>query len=166
MIGNLKIYLLAALAAFLLWQGGSYALTRYGESRYESGVTAGINKEAERRNKIDRDLAEMRQREKDQDDRDTTRRIDQALADAASAVYAADRLRQQLNAATAIAKQRASAVGVSSDAGTLADLLAELFYQSVQAGNELAAEADRYYIAGQRCNAQYNRLLQAKRSNK
>ncbi|ALJ98164.1 endopeptidase Rz [Klebsiella phage vB_Kp3] len=166
MIGNLKIYLLAALAAFLLWQGGSYALTRYGESRYESGVTAGINKEAERRNKIDRDLAEMRQREKDQDDRDTTRRIDQARADAASAAYAADRLRQQLNAATAIAKQHASAVGVSSDAGTLADLLAELFYQSVQAGNELAAEADRYYIAGQRCNTQYNRLLQATRSNK
>lgn len=165
MIGNLKIYLLAALAAFLLWQGGAYVLSQYGEARYNDGVTVGKKKEAERREQLDRELAVKRQREKEEDDRDTNRRINEARADAASAVYAADRLRQQLTAATTIARQHAAAVGVSGDAATLADLLSELFYQSVRAGNELAEEADRYYIAGQRCNVQYNRLLQ-QRSNK
>ncbi|QGJ86762.1 endopeptidase [Enterobacter phage ATCEA85] len=159
MISKFKFYGLAALAAFLLWQAGTYGLQKYGEMRYNSGVKAGIQKENDRRETLDRELAAKRQQEKDADDLATNRRINEALSGAASARNAADRLRRELDRATTIAKQHAAAVGVSSDSGTLADLLADLFDQSVQAGNELAAEADRYYIAGERCNIQYNRLL-------
>lgn len=164
MLNKIKFYGLALVAALLLWKAGTYGLKAYGDMRYNSGVTAGIQQENTRRTNSDRQLAAKRQQEKDQDDIATNRRINEAHVAAANARYASDRLRKQLDAATAIARQHAAAIGVSSDAGTLPDLLADLFYQSVQAGNDLASEADAYYIAGQRCNIQYDRLMQ-QRSN-
>lgn len=92
---------------------------------------------------------------------DAQRKIEQAQADAASAVAAADSMRQQakrLAARTGQCSSSASATHGSETAGSPGMVLADVLARADEAAGELAAAYDRARVAGVACEQAYQAL--------
>ncbi|HWH74950.1 MAG TPA: DUF2514 family protein [Methylibium sp.] len=87
-------------------------------------------------------------------------RTHQALADAAAAGAARDRLRQQLDAYVRAARADPAAAGGSAPAGDAIGVLADVLGRADARAGELAAAADAARGAGQLCERAYDALSQ------
>lgn len=95
---------------------------------------------------------------------DAAKERDQAVADAAAAGGAADRLRKQVAALIADVR-RAGATGGSTTAGAPLDLLADVFGRADERAGELARIADERGIAGRQCERSYDALSSDTQTN-
>ncbi|MCO1358811.1 DUF2514 domain-containing protein [Burkholderia multivorans] len=153
MIGDPRFWLAVVVACVIGVTGG------YCKGHHDADQSATVADQAKqiRELKAARDEYQRRTTAQQENASHAAKERDQARADAAAAVTAADGLRKQVAGLVERARHPAATPG-SAAAGDALDLLADVLGRADQRAGELAEYADRARIAGQQCERDYDAL--------
>lgn len=146
------LLLLAAVGVMAL--GIKLAWNSHGATQYAAGyekAKADIKQASD-------NLLDQREQEKNQIERDALSRIDAARADAAFADASSGRLRAELDNIRATAEHYTGTQPTGTPTGKIIHLLADMLEESNRVYVATAAEAERYRVAGDSCESQYDSL--------
>ena len=149
----LIVAMLAALAA-----GFRIALVNHGETQYAAGYAQA---QADQKQADDK-ARSQRDQEKTQIEREAQSRIDVARVDAEHANAAADSLRAELDKTKRLAEHYTGSFPTGTPASKVIGVLADMLEESNRVYNATAAEAEKYRIAGESCEQQYDSLKKQK----
>ncbi|MBT1896979.1 DUF2514 domain-containing protein [Enterobacter hormaechei] len=149
----LIVAMLAVLAA-----GCRIAWVNHGETQYAAGYAQAQadHKQADEKARAQRD------KEKTQIEREAQSRIDVARVDAEHANTAADSLRAELDKTKRLAEHYTGSFPTGTPASQVIGVLADMLEESNRVYNATAAEAEKYRIAGESCERQYDSLKKQK----
>lgn len=149
----LIVVMLAAFAAVcrLAW-------VNHGETQY----AAGYAKAQADQKQADDKARTQRDQEKTQIEREAQSRIDVARVDAEHAYSAAGSLRAELDKIKRFAEHYTGSFPAGTPASKVIGVLADMLEESNRAYVATAAEAEKYRIAGESCEQQYDSLKKQK----
>lgn len=128
------------------------------ESAKKEGFDAGVSYQKETQEKVDLEEEKRREHEKDAIERQYQSRIESLVADLNDYHATNDRLHGEI---TTIRKYLGDATGPQPDSKTTAQIarvLTELYSESVTEYRQVAEEAEKYRIAGEQCELQYDAM--------
>lgn len=128
------------------------------ESAKKEGFDAGVSYQKETQEKVDLEEEKRREHEKDAIERQYQSRIESLVADLNDYRATNDRLHGEI---TTIRKYLGDATGPQPDSKTTAQIarvLTELYSESVTEYRQVAEEAEKYRIAGEQCELQYDAM--------
>lgn len=146
------LLLLAAIVVLVF--GIKLAWVSHGETQYAAGYAqakSDIKQASE-------NLRDQHEQEKTQIERDALSRIDAARADAAFADASSGRLRTELDKIRAVAEHYTGTQPTGTPTGKIINMLADMLEESNRAYVATATEAERYRVAGESCERQYDSL--------
>ncbi|WP_312296735.1 DUF2514 family protein [Atlantibacter hermannii] len=149
----LIVVMLAALAA-----GGRIAWVNHGETQYAAGYAQAQTDQKQ----ADDKARSQRDQEKTQIEREAQSRINVARIDAEHANTAADGLRAELDKTKRLAEHYTGSFPAGTPASKVISVLADMLEESNRVYNATAAEAEKYRIAGESCEQQYDSLKKQK----
>ncbi|MHA0392797.1 DUF2514 family protein [Escherichia coli] len=151
-----KLLIVAMLAALVV--GGLVAWNDHGDRQY----AAGYAQAKEDQKHADDKFRSQREQEKTQIEREAQSRIDAARVDAEYANTAADSMRAELDKTKRIAEHYTGSFPTGTPASKVIGVLADMLEESNRVYNATAAEAEKYRIAGESCEQQYDSLRKQK----
>lgn len=149
----LIVSMLAALVASCV-----VAWNVHGSRQYDAGYAQA----KEDQKQADDKLRSQREQEKTQIEREAQSRIDAARADAEYANSAADSMRAELDKTRRLAEHYTGSFPPGTPASKAIGVLADMLEESNRVYNATAAEAEKYRIAGEFCEQQYDSLKKQK----
>lgn len=147
-----QLLIMVMLAA--LFTGGIIAWHVHGSTQYDAGYAQA---QADQ-NQADEKARSQRDQEKTQIEREAQSRIDVARIDAEHANTAADGLRAELDKTKRLAEHYTGSFPAGTPASKVISVLADMLEESNRVYNATAAEAEKYRIAGESCERQYDAL--------
>jgi len=159
-----RVWIACALALLMAYGGGRWQQSRADAAAYQAKTTAAALDAARVQVKaVDDARIEEQRRTTAQTEiaNAATKEMVGARADAATANDAAGRLRQRVNEllAAARAPKDPTTPSAGEAAGDAANLLSDLFLESVERNRRLAETADAARIAGKACERAYDALM-------
>ncbi|EET4183020.1 DUF2514 family protein [Escherichia coli] len=151
-----QLLIVAMLAALVV--GGLVAWNDHGDRQY----AAGYAQAKEDQKQADDKFRSQRELEKTQIEREAQSRIDAARVDAEYANTAADSMRAELDKTKRIAEHYTGSFPTGTPASKVIGVLADMLEESNRVYNATAAEAEKYRIAGESCEQQYDSLRKQK----
>ncbi|HBB0993419.1 TPA: DUF2514 family protein [Escherichia coli] len=151
-----QLLIVAMLAALVV--GGLVAWNDHGDRQY----AAGYAQAKEDQKQADDKFRSQREQEKTQIEREAQSRIDAARVDAEYANTAADSMRAELDKTKRIAEHYTGSFPTGTPASKVIGVLADMLEESNRVYNATAAEAEKYRIAGESCEQQYDSLRKQK----
>ncbi|EAZ6860584.1 TPA: DUF2514 family protein [Salmonella enterica subsp. enterica serovar Anatum] len=130
----------------------------HGDRQYDAGYAQA---KADQKQADDKARAQ-RDQEKTQIEREAQSRIDVARADAEHANSAADSLRSELDKTKRLSEHYTGSFPTGTPASKVIGVLADMLEESNRVYNATAAEAEKYRIAGESCEQQYDSLKNQK----
>jgi multidrug efflux pump subunit AcrA (membrane-fusion protein) len=151
-----QLLIVLMLAALII--GGVVAWNVHGDRQYDAGYAQAQadQKQADEKARAQRD------QEKTQIEREAQSRIDVARVDAEHANTAADSLRAELDKTKRLAEHYTGSFPTGTPASQVIGVLADMLEESNRVYNATAAEAEKYRIAGESCERQYDSLKKQK----
>ncbi|EMA2157262.1 DUF2514 family protein [Enterobacter hormaechei] len=151
-----QLLIVLMLAALII--GGVVAWNVHGDRQYDAGYAQAQadQKQADEKARAQRD------QEKTQIEREAQSRIDVARVDAEHANTAADSLRDELDKTRLLAEHYTGTFPAGTPASKVIGVLADMLEESNRAYIAAAAEAEKYRIAGESCERQYDSLKKQK----
>ncbi|ENL2990107.1 DUF2514 family protein [Escherichia coli] len=147
-----QLLVMAMLAALVI--GGIIAWHVHGSTQYDAGYAQA---QADQK-QADEKARSQRDQEKTQIEREAQSRIDVARIDAEHANTAADGLRAELDKTKRLAEHYTGSFPAGTPASKVISVLADMLEESNRVYNATAAEAEKYRIAGESCERQYDAL--------
>ncbi|HCC6092569.1 DUF2514 family protein [Citrobacter freundii] len=126
----------------------------HGDRQYESGYAKA---QADQKQADDK-ARSQRDQEKTQIEREAQSRIDVARVDAEHANAAADGLRAELDKTKRLAEHYTGSFPTGTPASKIIGVLADMLEESNRSYIAAAEEAERYRVAGESCEQQYDAL--------
>lgn len=126
----------------------------HGDRQYESGYAKA---QADQKQADDK-ARSQRDQEKTQIEREAQSRIDVARVDAEHANAAADGLRAELDKTKRLAEHYTGSFPTGTPASKVIGVLADMLEESNRSYIAAAEEAERYRVAGESCEQQYDAL--------
>lgn len=151
-----QLLIVLMLAALVI--GGVVAWNVHGSRQYDAGYAQAQEDQKE----ADDKARSQRDQEKTQIEREAQSRIDAALIDAEFANTAADGLRAELDKTKQLAEHYTGPFPTGTPASKVISVLADMLEESNRVYNATAAEAEKYRIAGESCEQQYDSLRKKK----
>ncbi|OKU26051.1 DUF2514 family protein [Escherichia coli] len=151
-----QLIIMAVLAVLVV--GGLVAWNDHGDRQY----AAGYAQAKEDQKQADDKFRSQREQEKTQIEREAQSRIDAARVDAEYANTAADSMRAELDKTKRIAEHYTGSFPTGTPASKVIGVLADMLEESNRVYNATAAEAEKYRIAGESCEQQYDSLRKQK----
>lgn len=151
-----QLLIIVVLAALVI--GGVVSWNVHGDRQY----AAGYAQAQEDQKQADDKARSQRDQEKTQIEREAQSRIDAALIDAEFANTAADGLRAELDKTKQLAEHYTGPFPTGTPASKVITVLADMLEESNRVYNATAAEAEKYRIAGESCEQQYDSLRKKK----
>ena len=151
-----QLLIVLMLAALII--GGVVAWNVHGDRQYDAGYAQAQadQKQADEKARAQRD------QENTQIEREAQSRIDVARVDAEHANTAADSLRDELDKTRLLAEHYTGTFPAGTPASKVIGVLADMLEESNRVYNATAAEAEKYRIAGESCEQQYDSLKKQK----
>ncbi|ELF8990029.1 DUF2514 family protein [Salmonella enterica] len=147
-----QLLIVSMLAALVV--GGIVAWNVHGSRQYDAGYTQA---QADQKQADDKARAQRNQ-EKTQIEREAQSRIDVARVDAEHANTAADGLRAELDKTKRLAEHYTGSFPTGTPASKVIGVLADMLEESNRTYVATAEEAERYRVAGESCEKQYDAL--------
>ncbi|HAG7652869.1 TPA: DUF2514 family protein [Escherichia coli] len=147
---------MAMLAVLVI--SGVVAWNAHGSRQYDAGYAQA----QEDQKQADDKARSQRDQEKTQIEREAQSRIDVARVDAEHANAAADSLRAELDKTKRLAEHYTGSFPTGTPASKVIGVLADMLEESNRVYNATAAEAEKYRIAGESCEQQYDSLKKQK----
>ncbi len=151
-----QLLIVVMLAALVI--GSRVAWVQHGDARYEAGYA----QVKEDQKQADDKFRSQREQEKTQIEREAQSRIDAALADAEYANTVADSMRAELDNTKRLAEHYTGSFPSGTPASKVIGVLADMLEESNRVYNATAVEAEKYRIAGEFCEQQYDSLKKQK----
>ncbi|EEZ0391430.1 DUF2514 family protein [Escherichia coli] len=151
-----QLLIVAVLAVLVI--SGVVAWNIHGSRQYDAGYAQA----KEDQKQADDKLRSQREQEKTQIEREAQSRIDAARADAEYANSAADSMRAELDKTRRLAEHYTGSFLLGTPASKVIGVLADMLEESNRVYNATAAEAEKYRIAGEFCEQQYDSLKKQK----
>lgn len=151
-----QLLIILMLAALVI--GGVVSWNIHGDRQYAAGYAQA---QADQKQADDK-ARSQRDQEKTQIEREAQSRIDAALIDAEFANTAADGLRAELDKTKQLAEHYTGPFPTGTPASKVIGVLADMLEESNRVYNATAAEAEKYRIAGESCEQQYDSLRKKK----
>lgn len=151
-----QLIIVTMLAALVV--GGVVAWNVHGDQQYDAGYSQA---KADQKSADDK-ARSQRDQEKTQIEREAQSRIDVARADAEHANTAADGLRAELDKTKRLAEHYTGSFPTGTPASKVIGVLADMLEESNRVYNATAVEAEKYRIAGESCEHQYDSLKKQK----
>lgn len=151
-----QLFTIVMLAALVI--GGVVSWNVHGDRQY----AAGYAQAQEDQKQADDNARSQRDQEKTQIEREAQSRIDAALIDAEFANTAADGLRAELDKTKQLAEHYTGPFPTGTPASKVIGVLTDMLEESNRVYNATAAEAEKYRIAGESCEQQYDSLRKKK----
>ncbi|HAU3358191.1 TPA: DUF2514 family protein [Salmonella enterica subsp. salamae] len=145
--------IMVMLAALVIC--GLVAWNVHGDRQYAAGYAQA---QADQKQAEDKARAQ-RDQEKTQIEREAQSRIDAARVDAEHANTAADGLRAELDKAKRLAEHYTGTFPTGTPASKVIGVLSDMLEESNRAYVATAEEAEKYRIAGESCEQQYDSLM-------
>ncbi|EAO4364108.1 DUF2514 family protein [Salmonella enterica] len=133
----------------------------HGDQQYAAGYAQAKEDQKE----ADDKARSKRDQEKTQIEREAQSRIDVARADAEHANIAADGLRAELDKTKRLAEHYTGSFPTGTPASKVIGVLSDMLEESNRVYNATAVEAEKYRIAGESCEQQYDSLKKQKSGN-
>ena len=152
-----KQLIIVAMFAVLVISG-VVAWNVHGGRQYDAGYAQA----KEDQKQADDKLRSQREQEKTQIEREAQSRIDAARADAEYANTAADSMRAELDKTKRLAEHYTGSFSPGTPASKVIGVLADMLEESNRVYNATAVEAEKYRIAGEICEQQYDSLKKQK----
>ncbi|HCO6912617.1 TPA: DUF2514 family protein [Escherichia coli] len=130
----------------------------HGDRQYDAGYAQAQSDQKQ----ADEKVKEKREQEKTQIERDALSRIESARADADFAAASSGRLQSELDKIKRIAEHYTGTFPTGTPASKVISVLADMLEESNRVYNATAAEAEKYRIAGESCEQQYDSLRKQK----
>ena len=151
-----QLVIMTMLAVLVI--SGVVAWNVHGIRQYDAGYAQA---------KADQKLADdnarsQRDQEKTQIEREAQSRIDAARADAEHANTVVDSMRAELDKTRRLAEHYTGSFPSGTSASKVIGVLADMLEESNRVYNATAAEAEKYRIAGESCERQYDSLKKQK----
>jgi multidrug efflux pump subunit AcrA (membrane-fusion protein) len=134
------------------------AWVKHGDIQYDAGYAQAQSDQKE----ADDKARAQREQEKTQIEREAQSRIDVARVDAEHANTAADSLRAELDKTKRLAEHYTGSFPTGTPASQVIGVLADMLEESNRVYHATAAEAEKYRIAGESCERQYDSLKKQK----
>ncbi|ENH1032022.1 DUF2514 family protein [Salmonella enterica] len=134
--------------------GGKVAWNVHGSRQYDAGYAQA---QADQKQADDK-ARSQRDQEKTQIEREAQSRIDVARVDAEHANTAADGLRAELDKTKRLAEHYTGSFPAGTPASKVIGVLADMLEESNRTYVATAEEAERYRVAGESCEQQYDAL--------
>ncbi|EOK4034427.1 DUF2514 family protein [Escherichia coli] len=131
-----------------------FAWVNHGETQYAAGYAQA---QADQKQADDKARAQ-RDQEKTQIERDAISRIEAARADADFAAASSGRLQSELDKIKLFAEHYTGSFPAGTPASKVIGVLADMLEESNQTYVATAEEAERYRVAGESCEQQYDAL--------
>lgn len=147
-----QLLIIVMLAALVV--GGVVAWNIHGDRQYEAGYAKA---KAEQKS-ADEKAREEREQEKTQIEHDALSRIESARADADFAAASSGRLQSELDKIKRFAEHYTGTFPTGTPASKVISVLADMLKESNRTYIETAEEAERYRVAGESCEQQYDAL--------
>lgn len=147
-----QLIIVVMLAALVI--GGKVAWNVHGSRRYDAGYAQA---QADQKQADDK-ARSQRDQEKTQIEREAQSRIDVARVDAEHANTAADGLRAELDKTKRLAEHYTGSFPAGTPASKVIGVLADMLEESNRTYVATAEEAERYRVAGESCEQQYDAL--------
>ncbi|EBI6103577.1 DUF2514 family protein [Salmonella enterica subsp. enterica serovar Newport] len=147
-----QLLIVVMLAALVI--GGVVAWKAHGDRQYAAGYTQA---QADQKQADDK-ARSQRDQEKTQIEREAQSRIDVARVDAEHANTAADGLRAELDKTKRLAEHYTGSFPAGTPASKVIGVLADMLEESNRTYVATAEEAERYRVAGESCEQQYDAL--------
>lgn len=151
-----QLLIVAMLAALVVT--AVVAWNVHGSRQYDAGYAQA---QADQKQADDK-ARSQRDQEKTQIEHEAQSRIDVARADAEHANSAADGLRSELDKTKRLAEHYTGSFPTGTPASKVIGVLADMLEESNRVYNATAAEAEKYRIAGESCEQQYDSLKNQK----
>ncbi|EIO3262573.1 DUF2514 family protein [Salmonella enterica] len=147
-----QLIIVVMLAALVI--GGKVAWNVHGSRHYDAGYAQA---QADQKQADDK-ARSQRDQEKTQIEREAQSRIDVARVDAEHANTAADGLRAELDKTKRLAEHYTGSFPAGTPASKVIGVLADMLEESNRTYVATAEEAERYRVAGESCEQQYDAL--------
>ncbi|HDP9605165.1 TPA: DUF2514 family protein [Escherichia coli] len=147
-----QLLIVVMLAALVI--GACVAWVQHGDARYKAGYAKAQADQIE----IDDKARSQREQEKTQIERDALSRIESARADADFAAASSGRLQSELDKIKRFAEHYTGTFPTGTPASKVISVLADMLEESNRTYIETAEEAERYRVAGESCEQQYDAL--------
>ncbi|EOJ6334343.1 DUF2514 family protein [Escherichia coli] len=157
----LKAYwkqLIIIVVLIVLVISGVVAWNVHGSRQFDAGYAKA---QADQKQADDK-FRSQREQEKTQIEREAQSRIDAARADAEYANTVADSMRAELDKTKRLAEHYTGSFPSSTSASKVISVLADMLEESNRVYNATAVEAEKYRIAGEFCEQQYDSLKKQK----
>lgn len=151
-----QLLIVVMLAVLVI--GSVVAWNVHGNRQYDAGYAQA---QSDQKQADDKALAQ-RNKEKTQIERDALSRIESARADADFAAASSGRLQSELDKIKRIAEHYTGTFPTGTPASKVIGVLADMLEESNRVYNATAAEAEKYRIAGESCEQQYDSLKKQK----
>ncbi|MBF2790375.1 DUF2514 family protein [Enterobacter asburiae] len=151
-----QLFIVVMLAALVI--GCRVAWNEHGDRQYAAGYAQA---QADQKQADDKARAQ-RDQEKTQIEREAQSRIDVARVDAEHANAAADGLRAELDKTKRLAEHYTGSFPAGTPASQVIRVLADMLEESNRVYNATATEAEKYRVAGESCEQQYDSLKKQK----
>lgn len=151
-----QLFIVAMLVVLVI--SGVVAWNVHGGRQYDAGYAQA----KEDQKQADDKLRSQREQEKTQIEREAQSRIDAARADAEYANTAADSMRAELDKTKRLAEHYTGSFPTGTPASKVIGVLADMLEESNRVYNATAVEAEKYRIAGEICEQQYDSLKKQK----
>ena len=151
-----QLLIVVMLAVLVI--GGRVAWNEHGDRLYAAGY---VQAQADQKQADDK-ARSQRDQEKTQIEREAQSRIDVARVDAEHANTAADGLRAELDKTRLLAEHYTGTFPAGTPASKVIGVLADMLEESNRVYNATATEAEKYRIAGESCEQQYDSLKKQK----
>ncbi|EJV8767927.1 DUF2514 family protein [Salmonella enterica] len=147
-----QLIIVVMLAALVI--GGNVAWNVHGSRQFDAGYAQA---QADQKQADDK-ARSQRDQEKTQIEREAQSRIDVARVDAEHANTAADGLRAELDKTKRLAEHYTGSFPAGTPASKVIGVLADMLEESNRTYVATAEEAERYRVAGESCEQQYDAL--------
>ncbi|KKF68276.1 DUF2514 domain-containing protein [Citrobacter amalonaticus] len=147
-----QLLIVVMLAALVV--SGVVAWNIHGDRQYDAGYAKA---KAEQKS-ADEKAREEREQEKTQIEHDALSRIESARADADFAAASSGRLQSELDKIKLFAEHYTGTFPTGTPASKVISVLADMLEESNRTYIETAEEAERYRVAGESCEQQYDAL--------
>ncbi|EGP9350751.1 DUF2514 family protein [Escherichia coli] len=151
-----QLVIMTMLAVLVI--SGVVAWNVHGIRQYDSGYAQA---QADQKQADDKARAQ-RDQEKTQIEREAQSRIDAARADAEHANTVVDSMRAELDKTRRLAEHYTGSFPSGTSASKVIGVLADMLEESNRVYNATAVEAEKYRIAGEFCEQQYDSLKKQK----
>ncbi|AHN84561.1 lysis protein [Enterobacteria phage 9g] len=153
-IGIIAPWILLVIIVILAYWAYDNAI----QSARKEGFDAGVSYQKETQKAVDFEEEKRRAHEKDTIERQYRSRIESLLADLNNYRATNDRLHNEI---ATVRKYLGDATGPQPDSKTTAQIarvLTELYSESVTEYGQVAEEAEKYRLAGEQCELQYDAM--------